>query len=526
MEENKKRDNPENDSNKANTNNNIDTSKSSGFNWMDKLKPSNKNKLIMQKYKNLGTLETQSNNNNNNILNSFASPVKDKNNCSSNTNLNNSNNTSNKKQGLNCDSSLLSSCNNINNQNNNLTSNKNLNFNKRISLSNSKNNLSNEIFNILNNPNSNNNNNFNNFNNNLESEFNLDDEIQKARHRETQSKLKSACLGISVNISKDSLISENENNKTYLAKWNKCVFENKLTLAELNSIHDQSQVILKNNIDNTVLSDDLENINNEMEERMKLNLCENGFLKQLYHSIIPFFLIQNKEIHRMCLSDYELKLFYKTYNKKKSESERKNPYESYRQGIIKFYKGKYLDAYSHFKSAHMKKESDLNIAKWLAFTSIILLMCNKKIDFTNIKNIKVETNKDEDEEKDNSIIFPCCSSRKNENKIKSLQTSSIIIQNNFFFNNGNHESTKNLNSLNNYFSNNNGGNGFNFNISKISQINLAKEITKLLKMLVKKENKNVPTTASERNNNSNNLNIDDSMNHEEIKNFNHEIEAW
>ena len=40
------------------------------------------------------------------------------------------------------------------------------------------------------------------------------------------------------------------------------------------------------------------------------NLCENGFLKQPYHSIIPFILMQNKEIHRMCLSDYELKLFY------------------------------------------------------------------------------------------------------------------------------------------------------------------------------------------------------------------------
>lgn len=509
MEENKKRDIPENELNKTNPNY-IDTSKSSGFNWMDKLKPSNKNKLIMQKYKNLANVDTQSSNNNNN-LNSFTSAIKD--NCSSNVNLNVSNNASNKKQGLNCDLSLLSS------SNNNVVSNKNLNFNNKITSSNSKNNLANQIFNILNNPNSNN-------DNNIESEFNLDREINRARQKETQSKLKSAGLGISVNISKESLISENDNNKSYLAKWNKCVFENKLTLAELNSIHDQSQVIFKNNIDNTVLSDDLEHINNEMEERIKLNLCENGFLKQLYHSIIPFLLIQNKEIHRMCLSDYELKLFYKTYNKKKSESERKNPYECYRQGIIKFYKGKYLDAYSHFKSAHIKKDTDLNIAKWLAFTSIILLMCNKKIDFMNIKNIKVETSKDEEDLKDEGIIFPCCSSRKNENKIRSLQTSSLIIQNNFFFNNGNYENNRNTNSINNYFSNSKSSSASNFNLSKISQMNLAKEITKLLKMLVKKDNKIIPTTVSEKNSNSNNLNLEDTMNHEEIKNVNHEIEAW
>ncbi len=83
---------------------------------------------------------------------------------------------------------------------------------------------------------------------------------------------------------------------------------------------------------------------------------------------------------------------------------------------------------------------------------------------------------------------------------------------------------KNVSSLNNYFSNNNRSNSFNF--SKVSQINLAKEITKLLKMLVTKENKNIMTSASEKNNNSNNLNIDDSLNHEEIKNVSHEIEAW
>ena len=161
-------------------------------------------------------------------------------------------------------------------------------------------------------------------------------------------------------------------------------------------------------------------------------------------------------------------------------------------------------------------------------------MCNKKIDFTNIKNVKVETSKEEDEIEESGIIFPCCSSRKNENKIKSLQTNSCIIQNNFFFNNANYDNnnkTNNGNNLNNYFSNNNYNSvGINFNISKISQINLAKEITKLLKMLIKKENKNLVTGTCEKNDKNNiskNFNFDDSLtNEEEIKSFSHEIEAW
>ncbi len=266
-----------------------------------------------------------------------------------------------------------------------------------------------QIYNILNNDNTGN----GNF------EMIIYDNSKMLIKEKEKSEIKN-CLGISINISRDSSISENENDKRYLAKWNKYLCENKLKLEELNYINEPSNVILRNNLDNTGVSDDIENINKIMEEKMILNLYENGFLKQLYHSIVPFILIQNKEIHRMCLSDYELKIFYKTYNKKRSESERKNPYESYRQGIIKFYNGKYLDSYSHFKSAHIKKENDLNIAKWLAFTALILLMCNKKIDFSNIKNIKVETNKENDNfnnDTDNGIFFSCCSSRKNDFKI-------------------------------------------------------------------------------------------------------------
>ena len=420
-----------------------DKNKSISSNWMEKLKPSNKNKLILQKYKNLSPLTPD---------------------------------TDNKNYDLNIDQ---------NKKNEEIIS---------VEKNQNKNNF--PIENIINLD-------------SLQIIKNPENKIQENSILNKNSTNENLKKRNSENLSKNS--SDENENKSYLAKWNKCVFENRPNLVELNTIQDQSQVILKNHNDNTALSDDIEKINNIMEERIKLNLCENGFLKQPYHSIIPFILIQNKEIHRMCLSDYELKLFYKTYNKKKSESERKNPYESYRQGIIKFYKGKYLDAYSNFKSAYMKKENDLNIVKWLAFTSIILLMCNKKIDFLNIKKVKVEISKEESDVKENNVIFPCCSSRKIDGKIRSLRTNSI--HNNFQFNN-----------IKSYFGDdiiNYNANSGNFNISKISQINLAKEITKLLKILVRKENKKEMNV-----NNSNNFNLEESCTVDEFKNVSHEIEAW
>ena len=477
MDDNKNQQNIENVSNQINKNS--EHNKSLTSNWMDKLKPSLKNKLIAQKYKNLSSLETVS------AKIDQHSPYSDIQINSQKYFSNKLNQIPNKTYNSENISNLS-----LTNENNNL--NKNNNFDDM--------NLINSLYNspVKTTPNKN--------------KTPIEKEFLKIFNEQSQNK---NLLSLSINLSRES-IEDDENNKSYLAKWNKCVFENRPHVMELNNIQNQSHVIQKNHIDNTVLSDDIEKINNIMEERIKLNLCENGFLKQPYHSIIPFILMQNKEIHRMCLSDYELKLFYKTYNKKKSECERKNPYESYRQGIIKFYKGKYLDSYFHFKSAHVKKDTDLNIAKWLAFTSIILLMCNKKIDFTNIKNVKVDFNKEEENTNENNIVFPCCSSRKNDGRLKSLAMNSI--QNNFHFNN------ININNTNNYFENNSYNikeNCNSFNASKISQINLAKEITKLLKLILKKENnQNLNSVCDVKN-----LNLDDSC-VKEVKSASHEIEAW
>ena len=92
------------------------------------------------------------------------------------------------------------------------------------------------------------------------------------------------------------------------------------------------------------------------------------------------------------------------------------------------------------------------------------------------------------------------------------------IQNNFHFNN------ININNTNNYFENNSYNikeNCNSFNASKISQINLAKEITKLLKLILKKENNQNLNSVCD----VNNLNLDDSC-VKEVKSASHEIEAW
>ena len=77
------------------------------------------------------------------------------------------------------------------------------------------------------------------------------------------------------------------------------------------------------------------------------------------HSIIPFLLISSKEIHRVCLSDYEIKHIYKLY-KSKTKSFKAEGIDYYRIGLINFYKGKYILAYNSIKSAIKNNNKDLN----------------------------------------------------------------------------------------------------------------------------------------------------------------------
>lgn len=196
------------------------------------------------------------------------------------------------------------------------------------------------------------------------------------------------------------------------------------------------------------ISDNLEYINNFIEENYQMVLTENIFITNpdLYHSIIPFFLISSKQIHRMTLSDYEIKLVYKSF-KNKLKTNRIDGIDYYKIGLINFYKGKFLLAYSNFKMAH-KLRKEVNIMKWLAFTILIIIFCHKignsnfyensnldepsnlnnlnhfneekskfyntKIKFTSLKNILIYDDK-EDTPEDESFIFGCCQNRKKKN---------------------------------------------------------------------------------------------------------------
>jgi len=178
----------------------------------------------------------------------------------------------------------------------------------------------------------------------------------------------------------------------------------------------------------------------------------------------------------MCLSDYEIKLVIKTFQKR-SKCNRLECFDYYKIGLINFFKGNYINAYNNFKRAYNMKIKDTinssnnnlnlivnnnhnidssgyllkkgnsekfninnkytrmsestennsntpsnntlaNIAKWLAFSGMILLFCegsqnsssHGKIDFTNINKIKLE--EIESEDNGGNFLFNCCSIRK------------------------------------------------------------------------------------------------------------------
>jgi hypothetical protein len=177
-----------------------------------------------------------------------------------------------------------------------------------------------------------------------------------------------------------------------------------------------------------------------IEEKYKVVTTDNSFLKNPYHSILPFILINSKEIHRMCLSDYEIKQVNRQFEKKR-KSDKLEYYDFYRRGLIYFYRGEYFFAFQNFKFSQAMlnnlSQDDIaiasnNINKWLAFTGIIILFCQdngkiSQIDFTKIRNANLLN---DDFEKNNSnsnssSMFSCCTSRKpvskSINKIPNLK---------------------------------------------------------------------------------------------------------
>jgi hypothetical protein len=201
------------------------------------------------------------------------------------------------------------------------------------------------------------------------------------------------------------------------------------------------------------------------------------FLKKAHlHTIIPFLLLNSKEIHRMCLSDYEIKYLYKNLLEKVKSYEM-DPLDYYRIGLINFYKGKYVLSFKNFRSGIKikEKENNPNIVKWYCFVSIILLLCEpNKINFSNLKKNGVSDLPESRDAEENTAAFSlinCCGGRKKKEE-KNKVTNLFDNENSYSFVNSNLDELRKMD---------------------IKLEDLGNEIIILLKFLTDKNNKNLPS---------------------------------
>jgi hypothetical protein len=211
-------------------------------------------------------------------------------------------------------------------------------------------------------------------------------------------------------------------------KWEK--FNRNLKEKDYDCLSISQSIVKEGNYEGSVISENLEEINYLIEENFKMSVTENIFLRSEYHSIIPFLLINSKEIHRLVLSDYEIKEILRSFTKK-SKQRKLDGFEYYRIGLINFYKGDFYSAYHNFKIGYnlinQTRLSDTlnkgvnsnayhNICKWLAFTGLIILFLvnqNKTlINFSYLKNLIIKETVTEENPK-NNMFLTCCTVRKN-----------------------------------------------------------------------------------------------------------------
>jgi tetratricopeptide (TPR) repeat protein len=226
--------------------------------------------------------------------------------------------------------------------------------------------------------------------------------------------------GIEPILSNDAIFTNASIGQSFQAKWINAVKQRKQENLQLD-ISASGVFPNKFGDDCSVISENMEYINNFIEENYQMVLTENIFITNpdSYHSIIPFLLMESKTIHRMTLSDYEIKMVLRSFQKKE-KTNRIDAMDYYKIGLINFYRGKYLIAYSNFKKAIKSRNKDVNLMKWLAFTCLIIVFChglgkstqfNTKINFKHIKDVEILDQKEETDEEE-SFLFGCCVTRK------------------------------------------------------------------------------------------------------------------
>jgi hypothetical protein len=186
----------------------------------------------------------------------------------------------------------------------------------------------------------------------------------------------------------------------------------------------QSIVMNEKNVDVSFISVNMEEINDIIGKYMGIildgrdrGINENIFLRLEYHSILPFLFISSTNVHRMCVSDFEIKFVLKTYHKKHKDKKLEY-FDIYRLGLLYFLKGNYHSAYFNFRASYMltlkekfkNLDFEANIAKWYILSGLIILFCEKRVDFSKMKNIKL--NYTNGENFGSSLFFGCCSVRK------------------------------------------------------------------------------------------------------------------
>lgn len=147
---------------------------------------------------------------------------------------------------------------------------------------------------------------------------------------------------------------------------------------------------IKNNMNNSFISN-LEIKEFLDDDRDRINPEENMFLKREFHSILPFLMTNQKEVHRLTISDFEIKRVYKEFYKK-LKLDRCESSDYYRVGLIEFYSGKYITALEFFMHAvETSKQTKTNnsykigLMKWLVFagTVVVFAFLNAGTDCVN-----------------------------------------------------------------------------------------------------------------------------------------------
>lgn len=242
-------------------------------------------------------------------------------------------------------------------------------------------------------------------------------------------------------------ISNNNNQSSAFNQLNFKKNESSNTLFHLNNSNISRNI---DDFDDDNFDEDLNNLNELIDDETNK---KTNFFKNEYHDIMPFLMSSDIELHRLTISDFDIKSVYKDLYEKVKSDEYFDSFDLYLLGLIEFYRGKYISAYDCFYNSKLilKKSGTktdncfyLNLSKWLAFSAIIIFFAflnsgvgkihkeyngvfkisikESIILFTilNIKSSNDESNKD-----DGFLGLFCCGSRKTESDNHKLIKSPI-----------------------------------------------------------------------------------------------------